>query len=124
MDKPGKLGLERDKWNGWRFRFENYMACIDSHYAPELDQVTKLDTPSVIASGPSQDEVTKRPTTLYAILASLLQGKDLQIVKQTKALRNGYEAWRLLVKEKERQVYVQQLNMNSQDPNYGVKLLE
>ena len=114
MDKPGKLSIERDKWPERRFKFESYMAGIDSHYAIELDQVAKLDIPVVIASGPAEDEVRMRSPTLYAILASIAQSKDLQIIKQIKHTRNGCEAWRLLVKEKEPNTDTRRLAMLSE----------
>jgi len=101
MEKPGRLSQERDRWLEWRFRFENYLGCVDPKFLDEMDQVVGLTVPATIKEGPEKPAVQRRAVTLYAILASLLQGKDLSICRTERKTRNGYEVWRKITRDRE-----------------------
>ena len=81
----------------WRFTLENYLTLIDETYIEEMDDAETKEHPLAWAED-AGDQIKKRGRALYAMLASLTQGRALRIVQGVKG-RNGYEAWRLLVRE-------------------------
>jgi hypothetical protein len=101
INKPHKFSGAQDKWVDWRFVMENYLGCVDIGLANALDDAsssgTKIDWTDMTETH------LNHATLLYAILASMVEGKALQIVKRCKlpGQKNGYEAWRLLVAEYE-----------------------
>eukprot|EP00971_Amphidinium_carterae_P021197 418469-Amphidinium_carterae.2 len=97
IGKPTKL-TQQSVWSDWRFEFENYLVCVDTNYQEELRQAALLPTPV----GPPGDPARQgRSHSLYAVLASLVTGKALDIVKSQRDIRNGFEAWRRIVHEYE-----------------------
>ena len=93
IDKPSKCPEGKDKWPEWRFKFENYMACLEPKYTKELDEAAVSTGPITIREGIDTGlatELAKRNTTLFAILSMLLQGKDFALAKKLKATKNGW----------------------------------
>jgi hypothetical protein len=97
VSRPGKfsaeLGKHDGKWTNWSFTFLNFMVCISPDYEEELEQAGNVKNP--IAS-PQDPAILHRSRTLYAIMASLFEGKALAVLKSVKQ-RNGYEAWRQII---------------------------
>jgi len=99
LNKPQRLG-KAESWPEWRFIFENFMTCVDAKYTKELLESAQHATPIAIRDDAAED-VKKRSATLYAVLASLLTGKDLAMCKALKDEKNGYELWRKIVLDHE-----------------------
>ena len=65
------------------------MVCISPDYEEELEAAGLVKH---TINMPTDPAVLHRSRTLYAIMASLFEGKALAILKSVKG-RNGYEAW-------------------------------
>ena len=97
IQKPSKY-KDGNMWGDWRFTFENYIACIDDIILEEMGDAAVL---TVMIATPTDIEVRKISRFLYAILAGLIEGRGMQMVKTQKESRNGYEVWRTLIAEME-----------------------
>ena len=86
-------------WSDWKFQFENYCACVDPMINAKMTSAASLVEPAFIAA--EDVNQVRRGTTLYAILASLLEGRELQLCKVQRATRNGYIVWQNVVAERE-----------------------
>ena len=97
VNKPRVLTDDKAGWAEWRFQLENYLSILSSPMLEELLAASELDRP--VTS--SDTDVAARSRRLYAVLASLTAGRANLIVRNGRALRNGYETWRQLVLEYE-----------------------
>ena len=72
--KPDKLKATAI-WSDWKSQFENYVACVNAVMHQEMSQSELMAEPAIIAA----DDVPQkqRGATLYAILAAVLEGRDL-----------------------------------------------
>ena len=81
----------------WRFTLENYLTLIDETYLEEMEAAEGREA-TITWAQDATEESKKRGRSLYAMLASLTTGRTLRIIQAVK-LRNGYEAWMLIVEE-------------------------
>ena len=89
VNKPDKFSGKN--WSTFKFKFENYMSCIDEAYEKELQQAE--NHPNKLLSIPSSAPGTQRRSgVLFSILAGFLEDGPLQQLKVLKD-RNGYQAW-------------------------------
>ena len=88
--KPEKL--ENIAWPEWKFMFTNWMTMMDIRYGNLMEMAERQE-----GIEPQTDpELRALEGALYAILASLLVGKDQRILRAVPG-RNGWEGWRQLV---------------------------
>eukprot|EP00971_Amphidinium_carterae_P052214 1027960-Amphidinium_carterae.1 len=97
IGRPQKL-TTNTVWSDWIFEFENYLVCVDANYQEELRQAAIHGGPVGLPTEPNRQA---RSHSLYAVLASLVTGKALDIVKTQRDLRKGFESWRRIVHEYE-----------------------
>ena len=97
LQKPSNYDGSPSSWMTWSFQFENFLAVVDENFATEVPAVTGAAAELTIES--MSQEQRKRSVTLYSLLAGLLQGRALVILKTLQKSRNGYEAYRLLAQE-------------------------
>eukprot|EP00971_Amphidinium_carterae_P349415 6491008-Amphidinium_carterae.1 len=110
LPKPSKLE-QQSQWFQWRFEFENYMSCISPDFHPELEAAVTSSGPCVV---PADRSIQRRSVQLFAMLASLTTGRPAEIVRSLRETRNGFEAWRLLVREYEPQQAASKLTLLSE----------
>ena len=96
ISKPRSFGKEASNWSEWKWAFENYMACVEPRFVPELEAAAA--SPDSLALDDMGNETQKRSYMLFAVLAGLLEAKSQQIAKNMQD-RNGYELWRRLHQE-------------------------
>lgn len=104
VNKPGKIPSDKERWLEWRFDFENFMTLVKPQFADDMVQAAGMEEP-INDTGAAQ--LRQRSTLLYAILASLTQGKSKTIVRSLKKSKNGFEAWRQIVKDYEPETSLQ-----------------
>ena len=93
VGRPPNFDGSHVKWSEWRFKFANYLALADANLMTNLEQIERQTTPVVLTN-----EGRHSGNKLYALIASVVRGRALVLIKAVTE-RNGYEAWRLLVKE-------------------------
>ena len=85
IDKPSKCPEGKDKWPEWRFKFENYMACLEPKYTKELDEAAVSTGPITIREGIEEGlalELAKRNTTFVCYLVNAVARKRLRVGKE------------------------------------------
>ena len=97
--RPAKLSTGMN-FSHWRFTLENFLSCVDPQFDQELQEVVVKEDPIPFEPATWPPETLRRVKMLYAILAGLLEARDLTALRLVPN-RNGYEAWRLLVKQYE-----------------------
>eukprot|EP00438_Fugacium_kawagutii_P013012 Skav219672 [mRNA] locus=scaffold3149:113084:120619:+ [translate_table: standard] len=86
---------EIGQWKDWWWSVEQFLATIDQGYEHDVDNIkNNLDTEIVMVN--LLDDDKKRSLFLYSLLASLLKGRLLSILKGVPQ-NNGYEALRQLL---------------------------
>ena len=92
---PKNKEEEISLWRDWWWTVEQFLATVDSKYQSEIDTLkTKLEVEIVLTSLSSEEQ--KRSLFLYSLLASLLKGRLLNILKGV-TNNNGYEGLRQLL---------------------------
>ena len=76
---PGILPEDKTKWADWNFGFVNYMTLVDDLYSDELNGAETHDKP--VQPKREDPEQMKRSKVLYSVLASLVKGTDLKLVR-------------------------------------------
>jgi hypothetical protein len=95
--KPTKFKSDAQQWCDWKFATENYFLCVDRLMAAGMTDAETFDVPVLWAD--LGDSHKGHSNVVFAILASLLEGRALAVLKSQKHHRHGHEAWRLLCKE-------------------------
>ena len=94
--KPETRGDEVQKWQDWKFAFENFVGVVDPIMAQEMkDAAQKSDE---TAFGALTEERKRRAEKLYSLLSSLMKNRPLRLVRGI-SHQNGYEAWRIIMKD-------------------------
>ena len=93
--EPKTREEELGQWRDWSWSLEQYLATLDPQFVADIENIRKnVETP-VDMSVMHEDE-KKRCSFLYGLLASLLRGRPLQVVKQVDKA-NGFESLRQLI---------------------------
>lgn len=99
IQKPTKIPEDRAKWAEWRSQFENFMGCVEAQYPEEM--FLAANNPDPLDMTTYGTETVRRARTLYAIIASLASSSVLPVCKAHQRTRNGFEVWRLMIKDRE-----------------------
>ena len=94
--KPKNREDELSMWPEWQWSFKQYVGAISSSMAELLDEVER-DPETEMSHLMMADAVVPQSRALYALLASLMKGRPLDIVRSVTE-SNGFEAYRLLYK--------------------------
>ena len=78
IQKPKTFGRDEGEWSYFRFSFENWLACVSFEYVDEMEHAAK----SVIPVEATDASVRARSVALYAVLATILEGRILGVVKK------------------------------------------
>ena len=93
--EPKTREEELGQWRDWSWSLEQYLATLDPQYVADIENIRKnVDTP--VDMSVMHDDEKKRCSFLYGLLASLLRGRPLQVVKQVEKA-NGFESLRQLI---------------------------
>lgn len=93
--EPKTKEEEISMWRDWWWTVEQFLATVDTKYQSDIDTLkTKLDAEIVLSTLSSEEQ--KRSLFLYSLLASLLKGRLLSILKGV-TNNNGYEGLRQLL---------------------------
>ena len=100
LPKPGDFNPssredEISKWRDWSWQFEQYLGSLDHHYVSDIVDLRKNPTHVVDDSAQSSEE-QRRSIFMYGLMAALLKGRPLLMLKAVKNF-NGYEGYRQLV---------------------------
>ena len=77
--KPETRGDEVQKWQDWKFAFENFVGVVDPTMAEEMkDAAQKADE---IVFSVLTDERKRRAEKLYSLLSSLMKNRPLRLVR-------------------------------------------
>ena len=100
LPKPGDFNPttredEISKWREWSWQFEQYLGSLDHHYVSDILDLRKNPTHVVDDSEQSSEE-QRRSIFMYGLMAALLKGRPLLMLKAVKNF-NGYEGYRQLV---------------------------
>ena len=87
---------ELQKWQDWKFAFENFIGMIDSQLLKDMKNVEKTATEIKMSS--LNEEVKPRSEKLYSMLSMLMKNRPLRLVRGVQE-QNGFEAWRVLMKD-------------------------
>ena len=90
--KPEKL--ENVAWPDWKFSFVNWMTIMDNRYGPLMELAETMESVPTQTDG----DLPISELALYAILASVLVGRDQRILRAVMN-HNGWEGWRRIVME-------------------------
>ena len=93
--EPKSREEETGMWKDWFWSVEQFLATVDVAFQAELTEVTNHLDREQSLSGMTQVQ-KERSHFLYSLMASLLRGRPLQILKAVPN-SNGYEAVRQLV---------------------------
>ena len=93
--EPKTREEELGQWRDWSWSLEQYLATLDQQFVADIENIRKNVETFVDMSVMHEDE-KKRCSFLYGLLASLLRGRPLQVVKQVEKA-NGFESLRQLV---------------------------
>ena len=97
--KPETLGDEVQKWQDWKFAFENFVGVVDPTMAQEMkDAAQKAD--EIVFSNLTAER-KRRAEKLYSLLSSLMKNRPLRLVRGISHQNgyDGYEAWRVIMKD-------------------------
>ena len=89
VNKPARMPVEKSKFVEWQFEFENFMSLVNPAFTDDMTVASNMRDP-IHDSG--NVELRKRSCQLYAILASLSQGRGKLMVRKLRESRNGFEA--------------------------------
>ena len=100
LPKPGDFNPssredEISKWREWSWQFEQYLGSFDHHYVSDMVDLRKNPT-AVVDDSVQSSEEQKRSIFMYGLMAALLKGRPLLMLKAVKNF-NGYEGYRQLV---------------------------
>ena len=100
LPKPGDFNPssredEISKWREWSWQFEQYLGSLDHHYVSDIVDLRKNPT-AVVDDSVQSSEEQKRSIFMYGLMAALLKGRPLLMLKAVKNF-NGYEGYRQLV---------------------------
>ena len=100
LPKPGDFNPssredEISKWRDWSWQFEQYLGSLDHHYVSDIVDLRKNPTHVVDETEQSSEE-QRRSIFMYGLMAALLKGRPLLMLKAVKNF-NGYEGYRQLV---------------------------
>ncbi|CAE8610248.1 unnamed protein product, partial [Polarella glacialis] len=99
LGRPSLFSGKSDEWPDRVFSFRSFMHFTEMLNSKEMRAVEKHTT--TIPQSALTDADKSRSTRLYYLLAVLLRGRALQILRATEP-GAGFEAWRLLCHEFER----------------------
>ena len=91
LTKPTHFDCDPRGWPIWSFAFENWLICHDAEFETEMTAAVG----GAVAVYAVSEETKARSVQLYAIMAGMLTGRALAILKSVPG-RNGYEAFRQL----------------------------
>ena len=80
---------ELQKWQDWKFAFENFIGMIDSQLLKDRKNVEKTATEIKMSS--LNEEVKPRSEKLYSMLSMLMKNRPLRLVRGVQE-QNGFEA--------------------------------
>ena len=100
LPKPGDFNPssredEISQWREWSWQFEQYLGSLDHDYVSDIVDLRKNPT-AVVDDSVQSSEGQKRSTFMYGLMAALLKGRPLLMLKAVKNF-NGYEGYRQLV---------------------------
>ena len=88
---------ELSMFREWAWQLEQYLLAVDAKYGPDIEAIrNNLNTKCDLVLEMS-DAKAQRATFLYGLLASLLKGRPLLVLKSVEQ-GNGFEGLRLLIK--------------------------
>ena len=96
VEKPHPFSGTEEKWRQWRFQFLNWMSIVEPNVVPMMEFAETMADVVPAQTG----DMLLLGNAVYAILASMMQDKMLQLVTAVPA-RNGFEAWRQISREME-----------------------
>lgn len=94
--KPESRGEELGKWQDWRFAFENFIRILDDGMLTEMTVATESEKEIQMVSITLEQQ--KRAEKLYSLLSMLMRNRPQRLVRGVQD-QNGYEAWRVLVRD-------------------------
>eukprot|EP00959_Pyramimonas_sp_CCMP1952_P038781 811980-Pyramimonas_sp.AAC.1 len=104
IGKPSAFKSERSEWPTFSFKFLNYIASVHPDIRAACDwargqaaEITTTDDLALHMVGTSVESLGTMSSNMYTVLASLVEGEALDILKNVPDGR-GFEAWRRLVK--------------------------
>ena len=100
LPKPGDFNPssredEISKWREWSWQFEQYLGSLDHRYVSDIVDLRKNPT-AVVDDSVQSSEEQKRSIFMYGLMAAILKGRPLLMLKAVKNF-NGYEGYRQLV---------------------------
>ena len=105
VERPSVYDGDDRGWREWKFKLENWVTLLDARMPRFMQLAAEQDV-----EVPIQTEVEWHAlqVQLYVVLASYLSGSALKIHESIPE-RNGFEAWRRLVREHEPKLVHQKL---------------
>ena len=94
--KPESRSEELGKWQDWRFAFENFIRILDDGMLTEMTVATESEKEMQMVSIALDQQ--KRAEKLYSLLSMLMRNRPQRLVRGVQD-QNGYEAWRVLVRD-------------------------
>ena len=92
---PSSREDEISKWREWSWQFEQYLGSLDHPYVSDIVDSRKNPT-AVVDDSVQSSEEQKRSIFMYGLMAALLKGRPLLMLKAMKNF-NGNEGYRQLV---------------------------
>ena len=94
LGRPAKFDGAEGSWSDWSFQLRAYAETLDSSMGVLLD-AGEAQPDAVLSMANFPDQAQANSKKLYYVLAMLLTGSPLLILKKTER-GNGFEAWRQL----------------------------
>ena len=88
---------ELKQWEDWKFTLENWVKAVDPEMYLDMKRVGQ-NAEEAIDWNELSDARKVKSLRLFGVLASYLRGRALKLIKHTPE-ENGYEAWRLLLRD-------------------------
>ena len=88
---------ELKQWEDWKFTLESWVKAVDPEMYLDMKRVAQ-NAEEAIDWNELSDARMVKSLRLFGVLASYLRGRALKLIKHTPE-ENGYEAWRLLLRD-------------------------
>ena len=88
---------ELKQWEDWKFTLGNWVKAVDLEMYLDMKRVAQ-NAEEAIDWNELSDARKVKSLRLFGVLASYLRGRALKLIKHTPE-ENGYEAWRLLLRD-------------------------
>lgn len=113
LPKPNNFSGEPGDWHDWKFVFTAWVAALMPGMDARMSQAADSSDQELLRFDDFAEDSKRPSSNMMGALVGLAQGKALLVVQGTPHARNGFEAWRWLVRTLEADAPVRRMVMLS-----------